>query len=121
MLDVLAQTVTPHGGPSFGVDLASRDVRTVAGTMVAAAAYGTWGYFKNRQKRGESFDIERLAATFIVALGVSVLNLVTGNQLTANSVMGQLGIYASQVYFVEKSIESVVPDTLPGASDKREP
>ena len=115
MLDVIAQ-VTPHGGPMLGGGLAGRDVRTLVQTAVAASAYAAWGFAKNHRKRGDSFAPERLLATFIVALGVAALNIATGQQLTANSISGQLGLYVGQIYALQRSIEAVVPDTLPGGS-----
>ena len=120
MLDVLVQ-VTPHSGPVLpGGAFAGQSAKTVVWTVAAAVIYGAVGYVKNRRRRGESFDLEKVLATVVVAIGVAALNLMLGNALTANTVTGQLALYGGQIVAVEKTLESLIPNTFPGASDSRD-
>ena len=72
--------------------------------MVYAASF----YLKNHAATSETFDLEKFAATLLVALVIGTVSALTGSPLTEEDVIMQLISYAGLVALIESWIKTLV-------------
>ena len=84
------------------------DLPTVAYALIAAVVYAASFYLKNHVATSETFDLEKFAATLLVALIIGTVSALTGSPLTEEDVIMQLISYAGLVALIESWIKTLV-------------
>lgn len=91
------------------------DWSVVIAVMLSAAAYGLIFWWKARQTQDPPppFDPYKFASTMIVALIIGLITAFSGQTLTEEYFLIQIGSYAGYVAMIETILKALFPKLWP--------
>jgi len=87
----------------------------VIATVLSAAAYGIIFWWKARQTQDPPppFDVYKFAATMVVAIIVGLIAVFSGQTLTEEYFLLQIGAYAGYVAMIETILKALFGEAWP--------
>lgn len=94
---------------------------TLTQAMVGAALFALFGFLKNHERRGDSLNVNKVAATIVVGAAIGVVAVVAHQELTKEWVVAQVLMYSGAVAIVQDAIKALRAKLGDDVSEDRQP